>query len=205
MKNTSSNKNKYVAVSLLVVTTAISIALSVLLIYHWEYVSRFEKHGYLGLFLIALLAGSPVPIPTPSMILTFTFGSLLNPALVGIVSGLGNAIGTTLIYLSGRGGSRFFSNVGVSDSRIGRFLTKIRLPRILESANRLGVAVFLLSIYPNPVLTPMVLGMGATRFSFTKFSFACWAGKTAQAMLLAYLGYFGLHSLLRFLGVFNAY
>ena len=207
----SSTKRRHVAVGFLVATIGGSVAGSVFLIRYWEYVSRLEYHGYLGLFLISLLAGSPVPIPTPSMILTFTLGSLLNPILVGGVSGVGNAIGNALIYFTGRGGLRFFANFDVSDatseassSRIGQFLRKIRMPRMLDFANRRGVvAVFLLSIFPNPVLTPMVLGMGATRFRFTKFFLACWAGKTVQAMILAYLGYFGLRSLLHFLGVFN--
>jgi membrane protein YqaA with SNARE-associated domain len=208
----SSSKRKHVSVGLLVATIGGSVAASVFLIYHWEYVSRLENHGYFGLFLISLLAGSPIPIPTPSMIFTFTLGSLLNPVLVGIVSGLGNAIGIALIYLTGRGGLQFLPNFDVSasaseasSSRIGWFLRKIRMPQMLGFANRRGVvAVFLLSIYPNPVLTPVVLGMGATRFRFTKFFLACWVGKTVQTMILAYLGYFGLRPLLHFLGVFNA-
>jgi membrane protein YqaA with SNARE-associated domain len=201
----SLRKRKYIAVGLLVATIGGSVAVAVFLIYNWEYVIRLESEGYLGLFLISLLAGSPIPIPTPSMILTFTLGSLLNPVVVGTVSGLGNAGGYALIYLTGRSGFRLLPNFNVSDSRIGRFLRKIRMSRMIDSPNQTGmVAVFLLSIYPNPVLAPMVLGMGATRFSFTKFFLACWAGKTIMTMVLALSGYFGLGSLLHFLGVFNA-
>jgi membrane protein YqaA with SNARE-associated domain len=201
----SLRKRKYIAVGLLVATIGGSVAVAVFLIYNWEYVIRLESEGYLGLFLISLLAGSPIPIPTPSMILTFTLGSLLNPVVVGTVSGLGNAGGYALIYLTGRSGFRLLPNFNVSDSRIGRFLRKIRMSRMIDSPNQTGmVAVFLLSIYPNPVLTPMVLGMGATRFSFTKFFLACWAGKTIMTMVLALSGYFGLGSLLHSLGVFNA-
>jgi membrane protein YqaA with SNARE-associated domain len=201
----SSRKKKYIAAVLLAATIGGSAAVAVFLIYNWEYVIRLEHEGYLGLFLISLLAGSPIPIPTPSMILTFTLGSLLNPVLVGLVSGLGNAIGYALIYMTGRGGFHFLPSFNISDSGLGRFLRKIRMSRLLDSPNQTGmVTVFLLSIYPNPVLTPMVLGMGATRFSFTKFFIACWAGKTVMTLLLALLGYFGLRSLLHFLGVFNA-
>lgn len=204
MTSESSRKKKYIAAVLLAATIGGSVAVAVFLIYNWEYVIRLEHAGYLGLFLISLLAGSPIPVPTPSMILTFTLGSLLNPVLVGAVSGLGNAIGYALIYMTGRGGFNFLPSFNVSDSRLGRFLRKIRMSRLLDSPNRTGmVTVFLLSIYPNPVLTPMVLGMGATRFSFTKFFIACWAGKTVMTLLLALLGYFGLRSLLHFLGVFN--
>ena len=206
MTSKSSNKRKHVAVGLLAATIGGSLAGAVFLILHWGYVSQLEHQGYLGLFLISLLAGAPIPILTPIMILTFTLGSLLNPAFVGMVSGLGSAIGSALTYLTGRGGMRFLPSLDVSDpaSQIGRLLRKLRMPQMLDFANRRGVlAVFLLSIYPNPVLTPTILGMGATHFPFTKFFLACWAGSTVQTMILAYLGYFGLRSLLHFLGIFN--
>ena len=211
MANRSSSKKKYIAISVLAATVVISVVGSLLLIWHWRWVEELSSQGYLGLFIISLFAGSPIPIPTPSMILTFTLGSLLNPVLVGLVSGLGNGIGNALIFLTGRGGLLFFQNSDVSapagetsSSRIGRFLRKIGMPRMSDFAKRRAVlAVFLLSIYPNPVLTPMILGIGAMRFRFTEFFLACWAGKTAQSLILAYLGYFGLGSLLRFLGIFN--
>jgi membrane protein YqaA with SNARE-associated domain len=200
----SLTKKKYIAISLLAATIGVSVAIAVFLIYNSKYVIQLEHEGYLGLFLISLLAGSPIPIPTPSMILTFTLGSLLNPVLVGAVSGLGNAIGYALIYLTGRGGLQFLPNFDVANSGIGRLLRKMKMSRLLDSPNRTGVAaVFLMSIYPNPVLTPMVLGMGARRFSFMKFFLPCWAGKTVMTMLLAFLGYFGFRSMLHFLGVFN--
>jgi membrane protein DedA with SNARE-associated domain len=201
----SSRKKKYIAIALLVATVVGSVAIAVFLIYNWEYVARLESEGYLGLFLISVLAGSPVPVPTPSMILTFTLGSLLHPALVGLVAGTGAATGYALIYLTGHSGFRYLPKFNVSESGVGRFLKKIKLSRILDAPKQTGpIAVFLLSIYPNPVLAPVVFGMGATRFSFWKFFLACWAGATIMAMILAFLGHFGLGSLLRFLGVFNA-
>jgi membrane protein DedA with SNARE-associated domain len=68
---------------------------------------------------------------------------------------------------------------------------------------RANVAVFFLSIYPNPILTPMILGMGAMRFHFWRFFLAIFAGKTVQSLVLSYLGYFGLRSILRYFGVVN--
>jgi membrane protein DedA with SNARE-associated domain len=39
------------------------------------------------------------------------------------------------------------------------------------------------------------------RFGWVRFFFATWAGRTVKGMALAYLGYFGLGSILRWLGV----
>jgi membrane protein DedA with SNARE-associated domain len=141
------------------------------------------------------------------MILTFTLGSILNPFFVGLVSGFGNAAGNALIFWTGQGGHKVFRNFMVftpSDkpprSKISRFFKRLsRVPEI--ASRRVLVAVFLLSIYPNPILTPLILGMGATRYRFWQFFLAIWAGKTAQGMLLAYLGYFGLRSILKFFGI----
>ena len=92
----------------------ISVGGSVLLVQHWEYITELEKQGYLGLFLISIFAGSPIPIPSPSMILTFTLGSILNPVLVGLVSGFGNGVGNALVFWTGRGGLLFFKNINIS-------------------------------------------------------------------------------------------
>jgi membrane protein YqaA with SNARE-associated domain len=199
-------RRKYITISLLVVMTCLTIGLSVFLVYHWQYVVKLEQHGYLGLFLISLLAGSPVPIPTPSMILTFTLGSLLNPIYIGMVAGLGNTIGNSFIYYTGRAGLKIFTDFSHSNSRVGRLLNSERLSRIINSGSWKEMAVvFLLFMYPNPAATPLILAMGAERFSFPKFLVVCWSGKTVQGLVLAYLGHFGLRSLLHFFGVFNVH
>lgn len=209
--NGIARRRKRIAISLLVTTLVLSIVGSVFLVRNWEYVSQIQRQGYAGLFLISLLAGSPIPIPTPAMILIFTFGSILDPLAVGLIAGLGNTVGGVSIYLAGRGGRRFFPTLDIPDpankvdpSRMERFLAKIIPPRLREFANRRGmISVFVLSFVPNPILTPVIIGMGATRYSFRKFLLASWAGKTAQTMILAYLGYFGLRFLLRYLGIFS--
>lgn len=201
--------SKYLAISLMIAIIAISVGGSILLIQHWEYIDKIHEHGYWGLFVISLFAGSPIPIPTPSMILTFTLGSILNPLLVGFVAGFGNGVGNALIYWAGQGGHHLFRSLvspqpsqGTSRSRIGRFFQKLsRMPEFIK--NRVLWAVFLLSIYPNPILLPLILGMGATRYHFWKFFLVVWAGKTVQSMILSYLGYYGLRSLLRYMGVFD--
>jgi membrane protein YqaA with SNARE-associated domain len=209
MEKRSANRSRNIALGMLAATLIISVGGSVLLIQHWEYISELERQGYLGLFIISIFAGSPIPIPTPSMILTFTLGSILHPVFVGLVSGFGNAVGNVFIFWTGRGGHKLFQDFSVSRpsdepprSRLRRFFS--RLSRVPEIARRrVLVAVFVLSIYPNPILTPLILGMGAMRFRFWKFFLTLWAGKTAQSLALAYLGYYGLRSLLRFFGLFQ--
>jgi len=194
-------------------TLIISIGGSVLLIQHWEYVTMLEKQGLLGLFIIALFAGSPIPIPTPSMILTFTMGSIFNPALVALVSSFGNACGNSLVYLTGRGGLAFYKYLGItpkndsdvkdeSRSRFLRFIHKLRMPKMKEFARKNALlAVFILGMYPNPLLMAVIMGLGAARYNFWKFFVVCWAGKMVESLVLSYLGYFGLRSILHVFGI----
>jgi membrane protein YqaA with SNARE-associated domain len=200
---------RFLAIGIMAAMIIVSIIASVYLVKHWEYITMLEQEGLLGLFIISLFAGSPVPIPTPSMILTFTLGSILNPALVAFVSGFGNSVGQALVYWTGRGGLVFFKSLGLSlkidensNSWIARFMRKLRMPRMREFARRHVLwSVFVLGMYPNPLLMPIIMGMGAARYNFWKFYIVCWAGKTMESIVLSYLGYFGLRSILHYFGI----
>ena len=189
----------------------VTIGLCVLLILYWEYLSQFQSLIYVGLFFIGVLAGSPLPIPTPCMALTFTLGSQFNPALIGFISGSGAAIGSMLIYFTARTGRSFFPNLNISDpankiynGAIGKFLRKIKFARVIEFTNRRGLlGVLLFSIFPNPLLMPLLITMGINRFRPWKIAIACWIGHSVMFIIIALLGHFGLGSLLKYFGVFN--
>lgn len=206
-----SNKGKYIGLSVMLGMLLLSVIGSVFLVLNFQYIAELENQGLLGLFVISIFAGSPLPIPTPTMILTFTLGSILNPVFVALVAGFGNGIGNGLVYLTGRGGFLFFKNLGFSSkpeegrpSWIKRVMSKLSMPKIRDLARRRAMlSVFLLSTYPNPFVMPIIIGMGATRYKFWKFFLAVWAGKTVESMVLSFLGYFGLRSLLRYMGIFQ--
>ena len=213
MANKSLTRRKYVIGGLFIASMVGLIVVCVLLILHSEYLDRFRQYGYLGIFLVAIVAGSPIPMLTPSMLLvvTFTFASIYNPVFVGLVSGLGLATGSTLVYFSGRGGRQFFPELNISglvskvySSRIGQFLRKIKIQRMLDLARRKETtAILILSMFPNPLFVPALVAAGATHTRFWKIFLAYWAGETVMSMVIVSLGYFGLHSLLRFLGIFG--
>jgi membrane protein YqaA with SNARE-associated domain len=206
----TSRMRRYIAISIFAAMIIISVAGSIYLIKYFEDIKTWiNQEGLLGLFLISLFAGTPIPIPTPSMILTFAMGSIVNPWIVGLVSGFGNSLGQSTGYWVGRGGLVFIKNLGISwkidensPSWFGRVVRKLSMPKMREFARRHVLwAVFVLGMYPNPVLMPIIVGMGAARYSFWKFYIVCWAGKTVEAMALSFLGYFGLRSILHYFGI----
>jgi membrane protein DedA with SNARE-associated domain len=184
----SSRKREYIIGGL---ALALTIALCVTVVLYWDYIRQAEQYGYFGAFVISVLAGATVFVPIPGILVVFTLGSVLNPALVGVVSGLGEAVGSIGIYLSGWGGQKAVQNL--NQKFVNRFVDWIR--------QRGEIAVFLMSAILNPLFYPFTAIAGMLRFGLVKFFFLCWAGKSIKNTVIAYLGYFGLRSVLRWVGM----
>jgi membrane protein DedA with SNARE-associated domain len=128
------------------------------------------------------------------LLVVFTLGSILEPAIVGALAGLGEAIGSIAVYLTGYGGHRAIKKLETIDHRL--------TPKFERWIHRRGsIAVFLMSSIINPLFFPFVAVAGAMHFSLTKFFFLCWAGKTIKGIGVAYLGFYGLGSVLRLIGI----
>lgn len=183
-----SQKKEYIIAG---VALALTIACCVAVVFYWEYVRQAQHYGYFGAFVISILAGATVFVPIPGILVVFTLGSVLNPAIVGIVSGLGEAVGSIGIYLSGYGGQKAVQNL--NHKVFDKFSDWIR--------RRGEIAVFLMSAILNPLFYPFAAIAGMLRFGLVKFFFLCWGGKAVKNMAIAYLGYFGLRSILRWVGM----
>lgn len=191
------------------------VAASVLLVYHWEVIGRFQSYGYFGLIIMGLVTGFSLPMPVPYMVITFVLGGIMHPALVGVSTGLGLGIGGTLLHLTGRGGRKFLPMSGVfglvntrssSGGEPPHFIARLfrwaRIPHIILLARRRGaLVVFLMSVAINPFFAPMAFALGTTRFRLWKFFLMCWAGQTVKCIGIAYAGYLGLGTALRWLEV----
>ena len=180
---------------------AITIALCFALIYYWGYISHLKNYGYLSAFLFGFVAGSSLPVPLPYLVVTFTLGGVLNPLLVGVASGLGAGIGGTLVYLFGRGGRNLLPKFGLFSPDPNQPPSP-RVSRLLNWAERRGaIVIFLMSAMLNPMFAPMAITMGALRIRLAKFFFWCSAGNIVKSLFIASCGYYGLGTLLRWLGV----
>jgi membrane protein YqaA with SNARE-associated domain len=184
-----------------ILTIALTFGLAIAVVFYWKSFQEQASYSYLGLFFVSTIGGATVIIPVPSLVVQFTMGAVLHPAIVGAVAGFGSGIGGTLVYLFGRGGRRIFSNIGFSSPRSDRAIIRWTARVMGWAKNRGSLVVFLMSAVLNPVFFPMAFAMGASRFRLWKFFIMCWAGNTVKSMIIAYLGYFGLAALLRWLGI----
>ncbi len=172
----------------------IALALCALVIIYWDYIQKADRYGYLGVFIISIITGGTIFIPVPGLLVVFTMGSILNPAIVGALAGLGEAIGGIIIYLTGYSGHTAIEKLETVNHR---FTAKFE--DWLHS--RGSIAVFVMSSIINPLFFPFTALAGAMHFGLAKFFFLCWAGKTIKGMGVAYLGYYGLGSILHWTGI----
>ena len=150
-------------------------------------VSNLASYGYFGVFIISLVGAASILLPSPAVVSVLGGGALRNDFLgipawfwVGIVAGLGEAIGEFSGYAAGYGG-RVFIEDRPSYARIRRWMER-----------RGALTLFVMSTIPNPAFDLVGLTAGAVQMPMRKFFFSVLAGKTIKNMWLAGLASAGV-------------
>ena len=129
--------------------------------------------GLLVLFGLAALSTATLILPAPGLALTAIAGAAGDPIVVGIVAGLGQAVGELTGYLAGWSGRSF-----LPDNPASRRLT--------EWLGRRGaIVIFLLAVTPNPVFDLAGIAAGALRMPVLRYLAAAAAGKVIKNILIA--------------------
>jgi len=174
-----------------ILSIAVTVALCILIVQHREFVNQISHWGYAGCFIINTLASCTLVLPGAGAAITFTLGGVLHPALVGVVAGLGEATGAVGAYLTGYGGR----GIVCGDPLGGR------LSGFMERHG--SKAMFVMAALINPVYYPFAVWMGVLRVRIGKFFLLTLLGRTLKNIVLAYLGYYGIRTVLQWLGVLN--
>lgn len=150
-------------------------------------ITRLQTYGYIGVFAISLIGAASIVLPTPSMAAILGGGVVLSPILgippfllVGIVAGLGEALGEFTGYALGFGGSPAVRERPFYQS----------LERWMGRHGTLTMFVF--SAIPNPVFDVAGVAAGAVRMPMWRFFFSVLAGKTIKDVALAGGGVLGI-------------
>jgi len=167
------------------------VGVTVILVVFRDHITDFKHYGYLGAFLISLVASATVVLFIPSVPVVFALGGILNPFFVGLAAGLGEGLGEFTGYFAGRSGRAFFK--GNSTGIYSRLQNWIK--------GRGFLTIFLSSSIFNPFSSVVGATAGASRFPAWKFFIAVWAGKTLKWTLVAILGQGVLVYILRWLGI----
>jgi len=201
------------------VTIVATVAICVLAVcYQDELMKIAHIAGYslAGVFLVSFISGSVfsfVAIPFPYWLLVFTLSGvlapqwgLMAPVFVGMTSALATSLGHLPTFMIGYGGGKTYQGLArfISDKIGTRNEGNKRgfYSRSMDWARRHGSwAAFAMSATFNPLHLPMTIAMGTLRYSPLKFFLFSFLGNTVKNLFLAFCGYFGLGSLLRFLGM----
>lgn len=154
----------------------IAIAISLLIILERNRLAALSEYGYLGVFLVGIVSSATVLFPAPGMVVTFAAGDVLNPFLVGIAAGAGEAIGELVGYLAGSSGRAIVENRALYQSIVLRM-------------RQYGTPVlFILSAIPNPTFDLVGIAAGALGFPVWRFLVVCAAGKILKSIVVALAG-----------------
>ncbi len=185
------SRRKTPAYVLGVLSAILTIALCVLVIVYWQVFVQFSKYGYIGVLVISLLAGVTVLVPVPSVFVIFTLGAVLNPVLVGLIAGCGEATGSMVVYLTGLSSARAFH--ALDHTVMAKFRAWIK--------SRGALSVFAMSAIFNPLFYPFTAIAGMMHFGWWRFYILCLAGKSLKNILVAGAGYYGLKFVIQLFGV----
>jgi membrane protein YqaA with SNARE-associated domain len=108
--------------------------------------------------------------------------TVLNPYLVGLVAGIGSALGEITGYLAGSGSEKIVEN-----EKFKKYDKYFKMIKKYDMA-----AIFALAFIPNPLFDIAGIAAGSLKIPLHRFLIACALGRIARYILLAYLGTFAL-------------
>jgi membrane protein YqaA with SNARE-associated domain len=142
----------------------------------WDEIGRLGAYGYPAVFLVSLISNAAFLLPAPGIAMVLAAGGVLDPIAVGVVAGLGAALGELTGYLVGQSGQPVFEDKPIY----------WRIESLMKKSGAL--VIFILAAVPNPIFDIGGLMAGALRMPVWRFLLGAWLGKSLRFVLLAALG-----------------
>jgi membrane protein YqaA with SNARE-associated domain len=169
-----------VQILLLILAVGISLTIVWFTNQYQQELRNLGNYGYLGLFVISIIGNATLIIPAPVFVVACAAGMVYGPIGVGIVAGLGSALGELTGYMAGAGGKALLPQ-GKRYKQLHHFMQRHGM-----------LAIFLLGAIPNPIFDVGGLIAGALRMKGWKFILAAWAGKAIRLTFTAWACQSGL-------------
>lgn len=147
---------------------------------------ELAKYGYVGIFLLSILANATIILPAPGIVFVFAMGAVFNPIGVALAAGAGAAIGELTGYLIGFSGRGIVEQVELYNRLLGWMQAHHRLSYL---------AVMVLAFIPNPLFDLAGVAAGTLKIPVAAFLFFTFIGKTLKMLILAFVGASSLNRL----------
>jgi len=161
---------------ILEIAVALIIGATVLLLS--DQIAALGDWGYVGAFFISMAGSATILVPVPSWAVVVGLAKTLDPLTLGIVAGLGSAIGELTAYLFGNGIGRILEEKSKDFEKHKEWMRKNDV-----------LAIFVLSFLPNPVFDIAGLAAGAAKVHWLRFVGVCAVGRVLRFVLFGYAGY----------------
>ncbi|MEW6748211.1 MAG: VTT domain-containing protein [Candidatus Micrarchaeota archaeon] len=158
-----------------------AVAIAAAVIYLSDHIAALGTYGYLGAFLISLLSSATIIFPAPGWAAVVALSRTLDPVALGVVAGVGSAIGELTGYLAGDGVRDLLNSRVKETKNIEQFVRKYGM-----------AAIFVFAFLPNPLFDVAGLVAGGLKMRWWRYLLACAAGRVIRYVLLAMLGAFSL-------------
>ncbi|HWV37344.1 MAG TPA: VTT domain-containing protein [Vulgatibacter sp.] len=145
--------------------------------------ATLAAYGLPGLFAVAFLAGSIVPIPSEALMIALLLGGT-EPVFTVAVAAAGNFLGAATLFWLGRRLGRADGGGLVGWATRATRSDPARLERAIASMRRWGPPALLLSWAPL-LGDLLVVGAGAIRVGVVPFALFTAAGKSARFAAVA--------------------
>ena len=143
-----------------------------------QWVLGFGSWGYVGAFIISLIASATIILPAPGIAVVIAMGTALDPVLLGIVAGVGSAVGELSGYLAGTSGRAL-----IPDHQRAQF------ERLHRLTDRYGAILLLgLSAIPFPLFDFAGIIAGMIKIRITTFLATVAVGKSVKYIIMIMLG-----------------
>jgi membrane protein YqaA with SNARE-associated domain len=141
-------------------------------------VAEFGELGYLGAFVISFMGSATILVPVPGWAVVAALSGVLDPLALGIVAGVGSAIGELTAYLFGN---------GIAQLVLAQRKKEFEKYRGWIRENDFW-AIFILSFLPNPLFDVAGLAAGASKVHWARFLAFCALGRVLRFILFGYAG-----------------
>ena len=183
-------RRRFLFVIALLFVIAITVALQFVYGLHPEKLVALRAHLYLGAFLISLIGNATILFPGAVIVLLSNLGiiiynstGLYGPILIGLLGGIGAAIGETTGYIAGYSGREI----------VGKRKMYHEIERRVKRWGAL--AIFLFSLIPF-IFDLVGIAAGILRFPFWKFILLCGLGRMILYSVFVTLAALGMRALL---------
>lgn len=163
--------------------TSIAIILLITVASFWlalnpQLVMGFGSWGYVGAFFISLIASATIILPAPGIAVVIAMGTALDPVLLGIVAGLGSAVGELSGYLAGASGRALIPS-----------RQRAQFEQLHRLTDRYGAALLLvLSAIPFPLFDFAGIIAGMLKIRIATFLATVAIGKSVKYIIMILLG-----------------